>query len=129
MGLNMQDAGKGDKRRPTDTKAFDNNYDLAFGERKVTRGSFIWDSAKGEMVDKSEYYANKTETNAPMIMDDIQPYKSMQTGEMIMSRSKHRAHLKQHGLIELGNEKIQERKPQTYNSEEVKREIARQLYR
>ena len=62
------------------------------------------------------------------VMDDIQPYKSMQTGEMITSRSKHRSHLKQHGLIELGNEKIQERK-QTYNSDEVKREIARQLYR
>jgi hypothetical protein len=28
----------------------------------------------------------------------------MQTGEMITSRSHHRAHLKQHGLIEIGNE-------------------------
>jgi hypothetical protein len=63
------------------------------------------------------------------VMDDIQPYQSMQTGEMITSRSQHRNHLKQHGLIELGNEKIKETKPIPYNSEEVKREIARQLYR
>ncbi len=123
------EAGKGDKRRPNDTQAFDNGYELAFGERKVTRGSYIWDSAKGEMVSKDEYYASQNKVESHMIINDIQPYKSMQTGEMIQSRSSHRNHLKQHGLIEIGNEKIQERKPQTYNSEEVKREIARQLYR
>lgn len=43
---------------------------------------------------------------APMVAVDIQPYRSMVTGEMIMSRSQHRAHLKQHGVIEIGNEKI-----------------------
>ncbi len=43
---------------------------------------------------------------APMVATDIAPYQSMATGEMITSRSQHRAHLKQHGLIEIGNEKI-----------------------
>jgi hypothetical protein len=123
------EAGKGDKRRPTDNKAFDDGYSLAFGDRKPVRGSFVWDSAQGKMVSKDEYYANKSEVNAPIVMNDIQPYKSMQTGEMITSRSTHRQHLKQHGLIEIGNEKIKETKPNTYNSEEVKREIARHLYR
>ena len=37
-------------------------------------------------------------------VEDIQPYKSMITGEMITSRSQHRAHLKQHGCEEVGNE-------------------------
>jgi len=32
-------------------------------------------------------------------------------------------------LIEVGNEKMPERKQERYNSEEVKRAIARQLYR
>lgn len=41
---------------------------------------------------------------APMVAADIQPYKSMVTGEMITSRSQHRSHLKQHGLVEVGNE-------------------------
>jgi hypothetical protein len=63
------------------------------------------------------------------VMDDIKPYQSMQTGEMIMSRSTHRNHLKQHGLVEIGNEKMLEHKPSTYNSDEVKRTIAQQLYR
>lgn len=39
-----------------------------------------------------------------LIIGDIQPYKSMITGEMITSRSKHREHLRQHGCIEIGNE-------------------------
>ena len=43
---------------------------------------------------------------APMVMPDIKPYKSMKTGEMITSRSQHREHLKQHGLTELGNEPL-----------------------
>lgn len=37
-------------------------------------------------------------------VEDIKPYKSMMTGEWITSRSQHRAHLKQHGVIEVGNE-------------------------
>lgn len=41
---------------------------------------------------------------APYITVDIQPYKSMITGEMITSRSQHRSHLKDHGMIEMGNE-------------------------
>lgn len=38
------------------------------------------------------------------VRGDIQPYRSMVTGEMIESRSQHRAHLKQHGKVEIGNE-------------------------
>jgi hypothetical protein len=42
--------------------------------------------------------------SAPYVMTDIQPYKSMVTGEMIGGRAQHREHLKQHRLIELGND-------------------------
>jgi hypothetical protein len=41
---------------------------------------------------------------APYVAPDIQPYRSMITGEMITSRSQHRAHLKAHKCIEIGNE-------------------------
>jgi hypothetical protein len=40
----------------------------------------------------------------PYIMGDIQPYRSVITREPITSRSEHRAHLRQHGMIEVGNE-------------------------
>lgn len=50
----------------------------------------------------------------PMVATDIQPYRSMATGEIINSRSEHREHLKRHGLIEVGNEtKYLEPKPIT----------------
>lgn len=47
---------------------------------------------------------------APMVAADIAPYRSMCDGSWITSRSQHRAHLKQHGVIEIGNEKIAPRK-------------------
>lgn len=39
-----------------------------------------------------------------LIMPDIKPYQSMITGEEITSRSKHREHLRNHGMIEVGND-------------------------
>jgi putative FmdB family regulatory protein len=41
---------------------------------------------------------------APYVAADMSPYQSMITGEMITSRSHHRAHLKAHNCIEIGNE-------------------------
>ena len=42
--------------------------------------------------------------SGPIIMPDIHPYQSMVTGETITSRSKHRQHLKDHGMMEVGND-------------------------
>ena len=39
-----------------------------------------------------------------IVMDDIQPYISQIDGSVIGSRSIHKAHLKSHGCIEIGNE-------------------------
>jgi len=44
---------------------------------------------------------------APMVTADIQPYQSMCDGSWITSRSQHRAHLKHHNVVEVGNEKLQ----------------------
>ena len=57
----------------------------------------------GELVEVTHDYRPKERTG-PYIQGDIQPYQSMATGEVISSRSHHRAHLRQHGLIEIGNE-------------------------
>jgi capsule polysaccharide modification protein KpsS len=106
------EAGKGDKQRPTDTKVFETNFQGIYGDKKPVRGSFVWCDKQQKLISKDEYYANRAEVNAPMVMNDIQPYKSMQTGEKI------------------GNEKMPERRPEPkYDSENVKREIARQLYK
>lgn len=50
-----------------------------------------------------EYYeVPKIDTHH--VMPDIAPYQSMVDSSMITSRSQHRSHLKQHGMIEVGNE-------------------------
>ncbi|MCA2929408.1 MAG: hypothetical protein IM336_02415, partial [Microcystis sp. M018S1] len=82
---------KGSKQRPTNHDAFSGNFDKIFTEKPI-RGSFIQDPETGELVPKDQYYA--PENTSPYVMPDIQPYKSMQTGGMITSRSHHRAHLK-----------------------------------
>jgi hypothetical protein len=63
----------------------------------------------GKLVEKGsqEHY----ESLGPMVMPDIQPYKSMIDGSMITSRSVHRDHLRQHGCIEVGNEKMETKLP------------------
>jgi len=42
----------------------------------------------------------------PMVAGDIQPYISQIDGSEIASRSRHREHLRQHGCVEIGNEKV-----------------------
>jgi len=88
--------------------------------------TYVQDPVTLELVPKSEY--QRSEPSSPYIMPDIAGYKSMQTGEWIPGRRQHREHLKQHRLIEIGNEPIRESKPPAYNSDEVKRELARHFY-
>lgn len=55
---------------------------------------------------------------------DIPAYRSMITGEMIEGRAQHRAHLKQHKCIEIGNETdalMKKAKPQEMRIDREKR--------
>jgi ssDNA-binding Zn-finger/Zn-ribbon topoisomerase 1 len=72
-----------------------------------------------------------TRKDAPMVMSDIQPYISQVDGSVIESRSKHKAHLKQHRMIELGNDVPKQHKPAELSrksQEERKRQIAELTY-
>lgn len=98
----------------------------------MTRKSYI-QLKDGSLMDKELYY--KQESNAPMIMGDIKPYQSMVTGEEITSRSKHREHLRQHGMVEVGNEvnyfkQTQEAKREHSSTEirQLREHIAQQVY-
>jgi hypothetical protein len=66
------------------------------------RKRYIQVPGTGELV-PAELYCRQEQTTH-MVMPDIEPYKSMIDGSMITSRSQHRAHLKQHNCIEVGNE-------------------------
>ena len=68
-----------------------------------------------------------TYREAPMVMSDIEGYVIQVDGTWIKSRSHHRSHLKQHRMIELGNDvpmKHPEIKLSRKSQEERKRQIA-----
>jgi len=122
------EAGKGDKRRPTDEKAFVENFTLAFGNKQPIRGSFVWDSTQGKLVSKEDYI--QPCAKAHLIIGDIQPYQSMVDGSMIEGRSQHREHLKRHGLMEVGNETKYLKPYGNYTSPQgLKEELIRNVHR
>lgn len=64
---------------------------------------------------------------APMVSSDIGGYISQIDGSYIESRSKHREHLKRHGMVELGNDTPKQQKTvelSRKSQEERKRTIA-----
>jgi hypothetical protein len=72
-----------------------------------------------------------TRKEAPMVMSDIEGYISQVDGSWIKSRSHHRSHLKQHRMIELGNDVPMQHKPAeiSQKSQEArKRQIAELAY-
>lgn len=89
------------------------------------RKSYV--SVNGEWIPKEEYYANLPDPGV-MIMPDIQPYKSMCDGTMITSRSKHREHLKVHGVVEVGNELDNARRKEMRPPPGLKERIAQIAY-
>lgn len=92
----------------------------------MTVKRWIQDPVTHKLV-PAEEYVRPEHREAPMVMGDIQPYKSMVTGEMITSRSRHRDHLKRHNVIEVGNEinyMLRPRKKVKLSNEARKRRIA-----
>lgn len=79
----------------------------------------------GELVEVVDGYLLRERKSAD-VMPDIQPYKSMVTGEMISSRSQHREHLKMHGMREVGNEvKYLDYRPSLDVNPQQRRELIR----
>lgn len=61
-----------------------------------------WVYVDGEAHEVTDDFVPEPRT--PFVMGDIQPYKSMVDGSVIGSRSTHRAHLKAHRMIEVGDQ-------------------------
>jgi hypothetical protein len=85
------------------------------------------EEAKRSWAEKQENKRRETS----MVMSDIEGYISQVDGTWIKSRSHHRDHLKQHRMIELGNDVPMQRKPaeiSTKSQEARKRQIAELAY-
>ena len=93
----------------------------------------FWGFALGSL-EAEQAWKEKTEMtkrDAPMVMSDIEGYISQVDGSWIKSRSHHRSHLKQHRMIELGNDVPMQHKPAEINQksqEARKRQIAELAY-
>jgi hypothetical protein len=57
-------------------------------------------------VDRADFIP-PSENRSAMVIGDIQPYVSTIDGSMIKGRAQHRAHLKQHGCVEMGCDSIE----------------------
>lgn len=80
---------------------------------------------KLELADEYERF---DEPMSAMIIGDISPYRSMATGEAIMGRRQHREHLREHRLIEVGNER-QTAKPREPDRVGVRQALAESVQR
>ena len=105
-----------------ETKKSDKEYYLEFW-------GFTLGSPEAEQAWKEKQ--EMTFREAPMVQSDISGYVSQIDGSWIDSRSKHRSHLKQHRMIELGNDVPTQHKKielSRQSNEKRKRQIAEMAY-
>lgn len=89
----------------------------------MTRKSWVQDPVTLKLIPKDEY--RPRQSAGFFVMGDIDPYQSMITGEIIQGRRQHREHLRQHGCIEVGNEKLTPKAPAQPRREEIRRDLSR----
>jgi len=87
---------KGSKRRPG--KGYDDNYEKIFSGTQE-RGSWVYCPVRCKLIPKAEYYPQ--EKVSVQIMPDIQPFVSPVDGKVITSRTKLRAHNREHGVTNI----------------------------
>lgn len=62
--------------------------------------------------------------SAPHVIEDMKPYRSPLDGSMVTSRSQHRDHMRKHGVIEVGNERLNRPYRKEYDPGDIKQDIA-----
>jgi hypothetical protein len=105
-----------------EAKKSDKDYYLEFW-------GYTLDTPEAEQAWKEKQ--EMTYREAPMVMSDIEGYVSQVDGTWIKSRSHHRSHLKQHRMIELGNDVPMQHKKIEFSrksNEARKRQIAEMAY-
>lgn len=93
----------------------------------MARERYIVDRHTGELIPINEYAAIKAARGEAgsgiQIVKDIEPFKSVVDGSIIGSRRDKREHMKVHGLIEVGNERIG-RARNSIDMPDVRRDLA-----
>lgn len=94
------------------------------------RKRYIQDPETHELIPAEEYVPKHCRNEAHIVIGDtLTPYFNHHTKEWVDSKTKHRRILREHGLIEIGNEDptkhVKKRDP--YQNDDVKRDIANVL--
>lgn len=98
-------------------------------EKYLAYWNFPFEGPEADEAWKQKLEMTPKET--AMVMSDIDGYVSQVDGSWIKSRSDHRSHLKQHRMIELGNDvpmRHKEADMSTKSKEARKRHLAEQVY-
>lgn len=97
-------------------------------ERWLDFWGFTGEEGERQWAEKQRMDSRETKFHLHVI-PDIQPYQSMVDGSMIRGRAHHREHLKEHHLIEVGNE-VKHLKPfGTYKPPGLKQDLIREFKR
>ena len=78
----------------------------------MARETMVWRKGHGVIpksealkLDRKSRTSKRSKLASPSVVSDIQEYRNVVTGEMVSSRVRHNEILKEHGLVEYGNEK------------------------
>lgn len=74
-----------------------------------------------KLVPKEERHLH--ERKSAMIMPDMEPMKSPIDGSIISSRSAYREHMKKHGVIDVGNEKLKPARKEYKSDDGIKQTL------
>lgn len=112
-----------------------NHYEVVDTKKMTDKEYFLyfWEGTLGKeaaLASWEEKQLNRR-IQAPMVQSDISGYVSQIDGSWIDSRSKHRTHLKDHNMIEVGNDVPMKQKAPELSAKsqrERKELIGRQVY-
>jgi hypothetical protein len=99
----------------------------------MPRESYVYDREKQKLIPKDEWLRKQAKgvkvssLAAPMVMRDIEPFQNIAVdGKEVSSRSHKREMMKEHGLVEVGNEAPRPRrvlKPRSSVKQSLKRTL------
>lgn len=97
--------------------------------KDIFTGKYKWVESTGERtiyaVHRQPGSTDKAASDKRInIISDIDPYRSVITGERIAGRRQHKEHLAQHDCVEVGNEKPKLNRPKQSTLNEVKADVA-----
>jgi len=109
----------------TSTQASRDGHEKAFGEFKPQgEGKKTYKMIDGKLTLVAQ---SRVINSSAYVMDDMQAYRSPLDGSIINSRSDHKQHKRKHGVIEVGNEKLDKPMSKDYNPTGIREDMMRTI--